>query len=347
METKVPISVNDCQPGMKTAETVFNDYGAVIVSENSILDEHMIRKLQTFRISKILIFKMTDEKIEENKNKFKVHYDTQVETVKGIIKDIGMGRNLRTERVNSIVGALVENKKENRDIVYCINEVRDTHEYTYAHCINVSLLSMMIGKWLNYDDQTVRDLATCGLLHDIGKSKINLAILNKPDKLTPEEFEEIKKHVLYGYRILQTMPDINNDIAVGVLMHHEREDGSGYLLGAKGPQIHQYAKVLAVADVFDAMTSNRVYREKQSPFEVFEHIQNGTFGKFDPKITLAFLNRIAGYYVGDRCKLSTGDIAEIIQINPNTIAKPLVKVEDNYIDLSKQSDIKMTELIME
>lgn len=345
MYAKTLIPVNKCEPGMKIGETVFNDYGAVIVAENSILDEHMIRKLQTFRIPKVLICQMGSDTILENRNKFKEHYTTQVDSVKSVIKDISGGRNLKIDRVNGIVNTVLENRKENRDIIYCINQVRDTHEYTYTHCMNVSLLSMMIGKWMGLDDDKVKDLIFTGLLHDIGKAKVNLAILNKPGKLTSEEFEEIKKHVVYGYRILETIPDINKDIALGVLMHHEREDGTGYMLGVKGDQIHLYAKIVAVADVYDAMTSNRVYRERESPFEVFEHIQNGTFGKFDPKITLTFLSNIANYYIGDKCRLNNGEIAEIIKINSSVISRPLVKVEEMYIDLSKELHLKVEELV--
>lgn len=339
------IPVDKCQPGMTIGQTVYNDYGAVIVSENSILDEHMIKKLQIFRIPKVLIYRMSDEAIESNNTRFVENYETHVDSVKDIIKDISTGKNLNKEELDNIVETVLEDKKENRDIIYCINQVRDKHEYTYVHSMNVSLLCMMIGKWLGYDEDKIKELAYAGLLHDIGKAKINLSILNKPGALTPEEFEEIKKHVLYGYRIIENFPEISKDVATGVLMHHEREDGSGYILGAKSSQINDYAKIIAVADVYDAMTSNRVYRERECPFEVFEHIQQGTFGKFDPAITLTFLNNIAGYYVGDRCNLNNGSVAEIIRINANDISKPLIKVEDDYIDLVRRPDLKLVELL--
>lgn len=345
MERKVSIRLSKCEPGMKIAETVFNDYGAVVVAKDSILDAHMIAKMQNFNIDRVLIYEISDDKIEENKNKFKKDYNKKVDTLKDIIKDISTGKDLQVEKVDSIVNTLLANKDQNRDILHCINEVRDVHEYTYTHCMNVSIISMMIGKWLNYDDKKIKDLVYAGLLHDIGKARVNLNILNKPAKLTPEEFEEIKKHVLFGYRILENIPNLGKNIAIAVLMHHEREDGTGYLLGVKGNQIHEYAKIVAVADVFDAMTSNRVYRAKESPFEVFEHIQRGTFGQFEPKITLTFLSHIASYYVGDRCRLNTGEEAEIIQINNNNVSRPLIKVGEEYIDLTKQPEKKIVELI--
>jgi HD-GYP domain-containing protein (c-di-GMP phosphodiesterase class II) len=163
--------------------------------------------------------------------------------------------------------------------------------------------------------------------------------------LTDEEFEEIKKHVIYGYRLVENIPEVNKAIALGILMHHEREDGTGYTLKANGDQIHEYAKIVAVADVYDAMTSNRVYRAKQCPFEVFESIQNGNFGKLDLRITTTFLNCIANYYIGDLCKLSTGEEAEITYINPINISKPLLKIDNAYLDLTKETTIKITEVL--
>lgn len=345
MSTKLSVSIDKCQPGMKVAETVFNSYGGIIVSQDSILDQHTIRKLHGLNISKIKIFKMNDIKIKENNKSFKVQYNTQIENVKDVIKDISSGKNLEMDRINHIVDSIAGSVKENRDIVSCINEVRDVDEYTYTHCMNVSLLAMMIGKWLKLDQNKVKDLAYAGVLHDLGKTKIDPAILNKPGKLTDEEYEEIKKHSVYGYRLLENIPEISKSIALGVLMHHEREDGTGYTLKASSDQIHEYGKIVAVADVYDAMTSNRVYRAKQCPFEVFESIENGTFGKLDQRITSTFLNCIANYYVGDLCKLSTGEQAEITYIHPIYIARPLIRVDNVYIDLSKETDIKIVEML--
>ena len=345
MNTKLSIAVEKCQIGMKIAETIFNNYGGIIVSQDSILDHHTIKKLQMLDISKIKIYELSNENIEENGEGFKIKYDAQVENVKDIIKDISAGKNLEMEKINIIVDSVVGSVKENRDIVSCINEVRDADEYTYTHCMNVSLLSMMIGKWLKLDQKKIQDLAYTGILHDIGKAKIDPAILNKPGKLNDEEYEEIKKHVVYGYRLIENIPDVSKNIALGVLMHHEREDGTGYMLKATGEQIHEYAKIVAVADVYDAMTSNRVYRAKQCPFDVFESIQNGTFGKLDIKICNTFLNCIANYYIGDICKLNTGEEGEITYINPINIARPLLRLDNVYIDLSKETDIKIVEVL--
>lgn len=341
---KVTISTDKCKAGMKTAETVFNNYGAVIVVENTILDDFMINKLQLLGISKIKVFQEADKKIEAN-SKLKESYSIQLGVVVDMINDINSGRDLEIDKVNEIVHFLMETGKENRDILSCMKQVKDVDKYTYTHCINVSLLAMMIGRWLKLDEKKVQELTYAGLLHDIGKARIDLNILNKPGKLTPEEYEEIKKHVTYGKEILQEMPGISQDIIAGVSMHHERENGSGYAEKVAGENIHQYAKIISVADVFDAMTSNRVYRGKQSIFDVFEFIQSCTFREFDPNVALTFLNNMSGYYIGSMCRLSDGQIAEIIYINSNNISRPLVKVGETYIDLSKDMSVKIVEVL--
>lgn len=264
---KVFISVQEVIPGMQIAETIFNDYGAVIVSENTILDTHIIRKLINLDISKIRIYDQESNIINANDSElFRAQYNENVE----VIKDV---------------------------------------------------------------------------LHDIGKGKIPQEILNKPGTLSDEEYAEIKKHPVYGCRILETMPEISKDVSLAVLMHHEREDGSGYPVGMKGESIHQFAKIIAVADIYDAMTSNRVYREKGSPFDVFELMESKTFGVFDPVVVNAFLNNIAAYYIGDFVRLSNGMIGEVVYINPRHISQPIVRVNNTYVDLTVQTGVKIAELM--
>jgi putative nucleotidyltransferase with HDIG domain len=223
--------------------------------------------------------------------------------------------------------------------------MREADEYTYTHSVNVSLLSMLIGKWLKLDYYSIKSLVSAGLLHDIGKGKISPDILNKPGALTDDEFEEIKKHPAYGYQIAEKIPEVSDDILKAILMHHEREDGSGYPLGLKSEQIHDFAKIVAVADVYDAMTSNRAYRTMICPFDVIESIEKDNFGTLDHRVVSVFLKNIASYYMGDFVKLSNGDIGEIVYINPFNISKPIIRAANSYIDLSNEKKLKILELI--
>jgi len=343
---KISINIRQCKPGMQIAETVFSDYGTVIVAENTILDAHIIEKLDKLNISEIKIFNQANNIIEYNSTEnFETQYKENVKQLKEVMHDISTGKSINVEKLNDVSHSLFLRINENRDIVGCINQMRKVDEYTYTHSINVSLLCMLIGKWMRYDLKTVKLLVQTGLLHDIGKTKISSDILNKPDTLTEDEMEEIIKHPIYGYKMVEGIPEINKNVKKGILMHHERDDGSGYPMKLKSDQIHNFAKIVAVADIYDAMTSNRVYKQKESPFTVLEYFENESYGILDTRIVNVFINNIAAYYLGDYVKLNTGDTGQIVYVNPRHVSRPIVKVGEKYVDLYTEKDLSIIELI--
>ncbi|HHV98543.1 MAG TPA: HD-GYP domain-containing protein [Clostridiaceae bacterium] len=343
---KFIVDISQCKPGMQIAETIFSDYGAVIVAENTILDAHIIDKLEKLNILKVKIFDQANNIIESNSTEiFEAQYKENVEQMKEVMHDISTGKSINIEKMNEVSHSIFLKINENRDIVGCINQMRKVDEYTYTHSINVSLLCMLIGKWLRYDLSTVRLLVQTGLLHDIGKTKISSDILNKPDKLTDDEMAEVIKHPIYGYKMVEDTAEIDKKVKKGILMHHEREDGSGYPMALKSDQIDSFAKVVAIADIYDAMTSNRVYKQKESPFTVLEYLENESYGVLDTRIVRVFINSIAAYYLGDYVKLNTGEIGQIVYVNPRQVSKPIVKVGEKYVDLYKEKGLSITELI--
>ncbi len=343
---KVFVGILDCVSGMKMAESLYNEYGAVIVGKDTILDAHIIRKLTNLGINRVSIYDQSENLVTANSTElFKAQYGQNIQTIRGILEDMSNGKNIDLKKIEATTDSIVVRINENRDIVSCITQIKSSNEYTYTHSVNVAFLCMLIGKWMKYGPDKIKKLVQAGLLHDIGKIMVPPEILNKPGKLTDKEYEEIKKHSVYGYRIIEKLPDIERDIGIAVLMHHEREDGSGYPVGLKGEKIHEYSKVIAVADTYDAMTSNRVYRERESPFDAFDEMKNNTFGTLDTKVLNAFLSNIAAYYIGDFVRLSTGEKAEIIYINPSDISRPIVKAGDKFIDLVFNPKIKVVELL--
>lgn len=343
---KVFISIYECVPGMTIAETIYNEFGAVVIAENTILDTHLITKLENLGNSRIRIYNQQDYAMRDSSTvMFQAQYNDNIDTIKEILHDISNGNEVDTGKVDSISDSIMLRINENRDIVGCINQIRRIDEYTYTHCMNVSLLSMLIAKWLKYDIWKVKNIIQAGLLHDVGKTMVAVDIINKTGSLTPEEFGEIKKHPVYGYRMLKQTSNISAEVCTAVLMHHEREDGTGYPVGLKSAQIHDFAKIVAIADVYDAMTSDRSYRQKTSPFQVFEFMEDESFGLYNPKILNIFLKNIAAYYIGDMVRLNTGETGEIVYINQMHISQPLVKVRDSIIDLSDQRTTKIVELL--
>lgn len=338
------VSPQELVPGMKIGETIVNDYGSVIISEGTILDDHLVNKLSKLGLFRLRII-VDDDIVVEKPEVFIQSYNNNVREYKDIISDIGNGVELNTKKVNNLVDSVLQRADEKRDIVSCLNQIKNVDEYTYTHSVNVSLISMLIGKWMKLDSEKIKLLVQGGILHDIGKSKVPQEILYKQGKLTTEEFEEIKKHTVYGYRILEKVPNISKDVLSIVLMHHEKEDGTGYPTGMKGDKINLLAKIVSVADIYDAMTSNRVYSEKESPFEVFQLLEENYVGTLNPKVVSAFLSNIAAYYIGDKVRLNNGEIAEIVYINPRSVSKPILKIGDKYIDMLFAKDIKIKDIL--
>ena len=343
---KKEVSPYDLVPNMKIAETILNDYGSVVIMENTVLDEYIIKKLQNQNLSKIKVFEeKTNKSIIKTKEFFQQNYNEGIYEVKEIISELIIDKDVKTEKVKKVVDSVINMADEKMDLIRSMNQIRSSDEYLYTHSMNVAMLSMLIGKWLKYEDKKLQALVQAALLHDIGKIKVPLEILNKPGKLTDAEYEEMKKHSEYGYRMLEEKGNISMDICLAVLMHHEREDGSGYPIGAKSNRIHDFAKIIAVADISDAMTSERVYKERESPFEVFELMEEKTIGQLSVEVVLTFLNNIASYYIGDLVMLDNGEVGEIVHINPRQVSKPIIKVKEKYLDLTVEKNIKIKHLI--
>ncbi|AUG57792.1 HD-GYP domain-containing protein [Acetivibrio saccincola] len=342
---KKEVSICDLVPNMRIAETVLNDFGSVIIMENTVLDEHLIKKLQNQNISKIKVFEETNKPVTKVKEVFQRNYNQGIYEVKNIISEIIIDKDVNMEKVEKVVDSVIDMSDEKMDLIRCLNQIKSSDEYIYTHSMNVAMLSMLIGKWSGYEGKKLQMLVQAALLHDIGKTKVPPEILNKPGKLTEAEYEEMKKHSTYGYRMLEEKRNVSMDICLAVLMHHEREDGSGYPIGAKSDRIHDFAKIIAVADIYDAMTSERVYKERESPFEVFELMEEKTLSQLSVEVVFTFLNNIASYYIGDLVMLDNGKIGEIVHINPRHVSKPIIKVDDKYLDLTVEKHVKIKHLL--
>jgi HD-GYP domain-containing protein (c-di-GMP phosphodiesterase class II) len=200
----------------------------------------------------------------------------------------------------------------------------------------VAFICIFIAKWLNFEEEQLKAILQAGLLHDVGKCRISDRILNKPSSLTEDEFNQMKKHPVFGYNILEKVSEVRQTTALAALEHHEKINGKGYPLGLTDNKIHLYGKITAIADIFDAMTSNRVYHKKSSPFQVFSTLEDLMYGSLDPQLVLVFLKNLAGYYIGDRVKLSDGAEGVVVYINPRSISKPVIQTNDGLMNLEER-----------
>ncbi|MFW2487435.1 HD-GYP domain-containing protein [Clostridium chromiireducens] len=333
--------VFNCKSGMILAEDIIHN-GAKLASRNTVLNSYIIDKLIGLGELKVSVYVTEDiDNLDKNNHsilkKFKHEYGVNIHLMKRVLNELITETKVNVDDVLQISNFIVNYLDEPNTLIECLNSLKEADEYTYTHCLNVAIYSMLIAKWMNLSFESIIDVIQAALLHDIGKIKISNEILNKPSRLTKEEFDEIKKHSILGYAIANKHHGFNENIKEGILMHHERIDGSGYPFGKKGMDIALSAKIVAVADTFDAMTSSRVYKKGVTPFKAFLMFITEGINQYDISVIFALLENISAYYIGMKVEFEDGRIGEIVYIPPNDVLSPIVKIDDELIDLSRES----------
>lgn len=263
----------------------------------------------------------------------------------GIFEEIREGGTIPIHEIEANIIPTIVQAAEIPHIFHLFEEMRMKNEYTYRHNICVGVIATYIGKWLGLSKKELSILTLAATLHDIGKTMIPISILDKPGKLTEIEYIEMKRHAIYGYNLIKRIHGLPQSIALVALQHHEREDGHGYPLGLKGENIHYFSKIVAIADIFHAMSSKRVYHEATPLFEVISQMKDSVFGKLNSTILLLFLNKLMETLVGKDVELSNLQTGTIIRIDPYDPLCALVKTDKEIIDLRKATDVKIVQVI--
>lgn len=360
------IFIFDAKKGMKIAKDVVLPDGHIIVAASTILDYALIQKISDYHILEIIIEdeissydipatkKNTEQslhyydRVKETKD-FKIFHEHYIEFVDSMKSSLN-GIVLNNEPINSqallaSTKNLLHDTRNNFRLFDMLHSMREFDDLTFVHCVNVSLICTIIGRWMDFSEEDIDVLTLSGLLHDIGKLLAPNEILTKPTHLTPNEYAIMKKHVDLGYNILKDC-DIDIRIKQSCLYHHERCDGSGYPEGLTSDKIPVFAKIVAIADVYDAMTAARVYRGPICPFEVVKIMEHDTFSKFDPEYAISFLHSVVSTYLHTNVRLSNGQTGEVIMINRNDLSRPVLRCgEDFYLDLSAQRGIEIEKLL--
>lgn len=278
---------------------------------------------------------------------FQLDYLLYIEQLKSTFSNIIQTPNytINTAELIEKMAPLYTSRNTIVELFDMLHQMHTLSDSIYAHCVNVALISRMIGRWLHLDRHELDVLTCSGLLHDIGKLAIPDDILNKPGKLTDEEFALIKAHPSIGYNMLRNK-DIDTRIKQAALMHHERYDGSGYPNQLTSEFLSDFAMIVAIADVYDAMTAARSYREPLCPFQVIEKFEQEGFQKYHTKYIYVFLHHIASTYQSNRVMLNDGRSCKIVMLNQNTLSKPIVQFDDGMcLDLSGQKELYITKVL--
>lgn len=354
----IRIRTDQAVAGMVAATDIYTSNNQLIITKGTILDERMITRLRFYNIYGLLVSTNTPEeevKKEEsyiemlrNTQEFKKFNRTYVETV-GNVEDnfnnvISGGGEFNVDQLLQDTDRILNEGRNGSHIMEMLHGIRDYDDMTYVHSLNVSLICNIFAGWLKFSPEDTKILTLSGLLHDIGKMLIPKEIIAKVAKLTDEEFNVIKSHTVKGYQALKDHP-VDIRVKYSALMHHERCDGTGYPNGFRAEQINDFAKIIAIADVYDAMTSNRRYRKAICPFDVVENFEHDGFLKYDPKYLMIFMERIVQSYLHNIVRLSDGREGEVVMINKLTLSRPVIRVGSGFIDLSKEHHLSIDTII--
>jgi putative nucleotidyltransferase with HDIG domain len=367
----IKTATKDLSAGMVTAEPVYSKTGQLLFPANTILTSQQITYLEFYGVEFISIIPEKDindtsldtaspaseanretyaQKVKKSRkfHEFKVDFNKKTNMLKDCYKQlIDKKEPLDPDALLDQVSSLYSNHLTSLSVFDMLHNMRQIDDTTYAHSINVAIISRMMGEWLDISGEELETLTLAGLLHDIGKCMIDPKVLNKSGPLTEEESKHVQEHPTLGLQILtDSQSAVDERIRSAVLMHHERCDGSGYPSGLKGNEISDFAKIIAIADVYDAMTSNRCHRKGLCPFDVIATFERKGFERYETKYLLPFLYHIIDTYIGNSVLLNDGSSGKVIMINRQFLSRPVVSTAAvTYLDLSKHPELYIQAII--
>lgn len=292
----------------------------------------------------------TKPSLKKTRNDAKQIKDHAEQAISNIMADVKLGQQVAMEQVTPVVDKMADSVLENHNALLGLSRIRNMDTYTFEHSVNIGVLMMSFAKSRGMSADEIHDVGVGGLLHDIGKAITPTHILNKPGKLTDEEFKIMREHVVHSRTILLETPGINkNALDVGAL-HHEKFDGSGYPDGKKGDEISDIGQMSAIVDVYDALTADRCYHKGQDPSVVLKRMLSWTGSHFNPKFMHEFIQCVGIYPPATLVKLSNHRMAVVIENNANLLLPRVVvflktktneTIEPQVIDLSQQDKVKI------
>ena len=353
------IPVSNLRPGMIAAKDIYTRNDQLLVATGAKIDEGGIARIMFFGILSVPILVDAEETIagtdveldeEAHDNdkmfkKFNEKYQENLVTVTHTMNQLlEVGVEVDEEKLVEDVEKTIAVTNSHYQVFDMISYLKEFDDETYMHSVNVSMICNVFADWLEMSEYEKKHLTVCGLLHDFGKLLVNREILKKPGKLTASEFKIIKEHPTRGYEFLKDK-NIHESAKHAVLLHHERCDGKGYPFGMRVSEIDPYAAVTAIADVYEAMTSNRVYRSALCPFDVIRLFEDEGRQQFNPIFLVPILKKLTETYLQHNVVLNDGTVGRVVLINYNELSRPSILSNDKIIDLSKERERKIVQVL--
>ncbi len=347
------VAVIKLEIGMRLSEDVYDDDGLLLISSDTLVQTMHIDFMKRKGVDYVYVYDQaemeppvplrglnTTLELEEK-------YRITTEKFKDIYKGYRLGRVPVYEEIEDVIEPLYEDMLSDETFARKVWQIHSYDDYTFDHSVRVAMISGLLSKWCGHHTKAIKNAAMAGLLHDIGKCNIPDEILNKPGALNEDEMKVMKTHSILGYILIKEMKSLPIDVQLGVLQHHEREDGTGYPNALKSSEICYVAKIVAIADVYCAMTQDRPYKKAMHPFDAMSYILEKCHSSLDFSISKTFLANVAHFYIGHKVILNDGLQGEIIMTYKDDPARPMVRVGDDYIDLRRNLKVEITNVIEE
>lgn len=351
------VPINCIKPGSYLSKDLYDNEGRVLLAKGVALTALILKRVRYHGIMSLYI----QDEYSDNEIEDIIQPELRQKAIYTVKNYFDFTHNLLSHRekldskkqyeylrsLHEVAKNIVEEILANKNILINLVDIKSMDNYTYSHCVNVAVLSLVLSIGLGLQKKQLYDIAVGAMLHDIGKIFIPKEILNKKGTLTEQEFAMIKEHSKLGYDYIKDLYDISPLARIIVLQHHEMIDGKGYPSGLKEDKIHLYSKIVAIADNYDALTSDRPYRRGLSPNEAIEFIMASGGSSFDFELVKVFVERIIPYPIGTMVKLSNGCIGTIENITPSLPLRPMVRIvtgneefnADDTIDLFQNYNV--------
>lgn len=339
------LAIHDLQEGMVIARSIYDSTGRVVLAKGVPLKPAYIKKLGELGYSYVYVLDPM-ESLEQAHVDEPISEETRVQAISALRETVEAIRRTGTtdlRQISSIVDEIIDQITSNPDVLISMVDIKSYDNYTYSHSVNVCVLSVMLGIERGMNRYDVKDLGQGAILHDIGKLFVPGEILNKNGPLTDEEYRIIMRHTKDGFDVLRKKHEISLFSAHVAYQHHERLDGSGYPRQLRGDDIHDYAKIVAIVDSYDAMTSDRVYRDALTPYEAISVLVKETSTKYDRNLVGRFLKLVAIYPIGSVVRLSNGEVCTVVNVTKKSLIVRVLRGprEGREYDLHQELELRV------
>lgn len=320
------VSLDYVKDGSKLAQAILSPEGNVLLGKGVMLDKNYIKRLKEMGIASVYII---DERFIELEVKDVVSQSTRQESMKiakQLTDKLKQGIAIESPEVFQAVNSILDDLLGQETVLLNLVDIRTYDNYTFAHSVNVCILSLLIGCSVGYDQIKIRNLGIGALLHDLGKINIPTNIANKNPSLNIEEYKKLKSHCQRGFELIRVQKDFSIFCAHVALQHHERYDGRGYPQGLKGEDVIDLARIVGIADIYDILSSDRPYRQRYLPHQIYEYMMAACYSSFDPKLVTHFLKHVPPYPNGTIVQLNTNEKGVIVDQNTGCLIRPVVKI---------------------